>query len=189
MTQTSLPAARAAFIDQTGRPTPQFYRFLETLATAQAANPDSADIAAINAELAALQAEIDALPKGGSYPVLQVLGPLVSNGLLQNGFAQLRWNGTTSDVPEGSRLYFTDVRAQEAVVDNAITPGVTTKAPSEDAVSRALASTPVGAPYYVPPGSIFTVPLNQQVPFVDPIVLDGDMVINGRLIDISIAAN
>lgn len=189
MTQAQLPAARAALVDSNGVATPAFYRFFAALQRAQSGNPSADEIAAINAQLAALQAEIDALPKGGSYPVLQVLGPLVSNGLLQNGFAQLRWNGTTNDVPEGSRLYFTDVRAQEAVVDNAITPGVTTKAPSEDAVYRSLASVAVGAPYYVPSGSTFTVPLNQQALFVDPIVLDGDMVINGRLIDVSIAAN
>jgi hypothetical protein len=123
VTQTSLPAARAAFTDPSGRPTPQFYRFLETLATAQAANPDSADIAAINAQLAAIQAEIDALPAGGSYPTLRVLAPLVSEGLLQNGFAQLSWDGTTDDVPEGTtNLYYTAARVDAEIAAHATFP-------------------------------------------------------------------
>lgn len=112
MTQTNLPAARAAFTDQAGRPTPQFYRFLESLSAAQGTYSSDADIAAINAQLAALQAEIDALPKDSAYPILQALAPIYSDGLLQNGFARLRWGGTTSDVPEGSNLYYTDDRVR-----------------------------------------------------------------------------
>lgn len=112
MTQASLPAARAAMVDSSGVATPEFYRFFAALQRAQNGNPSSAEIAAINAQLAALQAEIDALPKGGSYPVLRALAPLYSDGLLQNGFAQLRWNGTTSDVPEGDNLYYTDERVR-----------------------------------------------------------------------------
>lgn len=91
MTQTSLPAARAAFIDQNGRPTPQFYRFLETLATAQAGNVSPDEITAINAQLAELQAEIAALPSA-EFPKLQVTYPILSQGLLQNGFAKLALN-------------------------------------------------------------------------------------------------
>lgn len=91
MTQTSLPAARAAFIDQNGRPTPQFYRFLETLATAQAGNVSPDEITAINAQLAELQAEIAALPSA-EIPKLQVTYPILSQGLLQNGFAKLALN-------------------------------------------------------------------------------------------------
>lgn len=114
MTQAPLPAARAALVDSSGVATPAFYRFFAQLQRAQNGNPSADEIAAINAQLAELQAEIDALSKGGSYPVLQVLGPLVSNGLLQNGFAQLRWNGNTDDVPEGARLYFTGARSYAA---------------------------------------------------------------------------
>ncbi len=40
---------------------------------------------------------------------------------------------------EGTKQYFTDARAKTAVVDNAITGGVTDKAPSQDAVNTALA--------------------------------------------------
>ena len=47
-------------------------------------------------------------------------------------------NLTTSNIPEGSRLYFTEPRARTAVVDNAITSGVTDKAPSQNAVFVAL---------------------------------------------------
>jgi hypothetical protein len=46
---------------------------------------------------------------------------------------------TTSDVAQGTNLYFTDALAQSAVVTQVITNGVTNKAPSEDAVFDALA--------------------------------------------------
>lgn len=132
---TSLPAARAAFIDPSGRPTPQFYRFLETLTTAQAGNVSPDEITAINAQLAELQAEIAALPSA-EFPKLQVTYPILSQGLLQNGFAKLAldqpvdsgggsllkivrdaWGRiagtstpTTTDLAEGSNLYFTAAR-------------------------------------------------------------------------------
>ena len=48
-------------------------------------------------------------------------------------------DGTTSDVPEGGNLYFTDARARTAAVADTITPGVTDIAPSQNAVSDALA--------------------------------------------------
>lgn len=46
---------------------------------------------------------------------------------------------TTTDIPEGTNLYFTDAAAQAATISQVITNGVTTKAPSEDAVFDALA--------------------------------------------------
>lgn len=46
----------------------------------------------------------------------------------------------TTQVAEGTNLYFTDVRAQTAAVENAINSGTTDKAPSEDAVFNALAA-------------------------------------------------
>lgn len=84
-----LPAASATLSDGRGLATPQFYRFFQSLSELDVNSSSQADIAAINTELAAIQAEIDALPKGAGYPVLQVAAPLVCNGLLQNGFAQL----------------------------------------------------------------------------------------------------
>lgn len=55
------------------------------------------------------------------------------------------WNGltgvvsvTTTQLPEGLNLYFTDVRAQTAVVVGSILSGDTTHAPSGDAVYTAL---------------------------------------------------
>jgi len=105
MTQTSLPAARASFVEQDGRPTPQFYRFLETLATAQTGNASASDIAEINAQLAALQDEIDALPESSDVPKLQVTYPILSQGLLQNGFAKLALN-QPGDTGTGSLLAF-----------------------------------------------------------------------------------
>lgn len=111
MTQTSLPAARAAFIDKDGRPAPQFYRFLESLATTQVASPTADDVAAINAALAKIDATL-ATSLAASFPTLLAQMPLKSMGLLQNGFAKLVWAGTTSDVPEGSRLYYTDDRVR-----------------------------------------------------------------------------
>jgi hypothetical protein len=47
---------------------------------------------------------------------------------------------TTDDVPEGSRQYFTNGRAQAAAVQNAINNGITDVAPSQDAVYDALAT-------------------------------------------------
>lgn len=46
----------------------------------------------------------------------------------------------TDDIDEGSNQYFTDERAQDAVISQVITNGVTDKAPSEDAVFDALAT-------------------------------------------------
>lgn len=46
---------------------------------------------------------------------------------------------TTSDLTESGNLYFTDARARTAVVDDAIADGMTTKAPSQNAVFDALA--------------------------------------------------
>src|SRR5574337_1178309 len=138
---TSLPAARAALIDQSGRPTPQFYRFLETLATAQAGNVSPDEITAINVQLAELQAEIAALPSA-EIPKLQVEFPILSQGLLQNGFAKLALNQpgdsgggallkivrdawgritgtstpTTTDLSEGENLYFTAARVLATVL-------------------------------------------------------------------------
>lgn len=114
MTQTSLPAARAAFTDQGGRPTPEFYRFLEALSVAQLGNLSAGDLDAINAQIAELRAEIDAIP-AGEYPTLRITPPLTMQGLLQNGFALLGWNGTTTDVPEGTNLYYTDARADARI--------------------------------------------------------------------------
>lgn len=109
-----LPSARARIADESGVPTAEFYRFLAALqrANTEGANPDT--IAAINVELAQLSAAVDALPEV-SFPTLIAQLPLKSDGFLQNGYAKLVWAGTTSDVPEGSRLYFTDPRVYAAV--------------------------------------------------------------------------
>lgn len=109
-----LPGARAALVDNAGVTTPPFYRYFQALERLQAGTASAADVAAINAQISAIQAEIAALPKS-SFPTLQVSAPLTSAGLLQNGFARLGWKGTTSDVPEGTNLYYTDARAQDAV--------------------------------------------------------------------------
>lgn len=58
-------------------------------------------------------------------------------------------DATTTDIAEGSNLYFTDSRAQTASVENAINSGTTNKAPSEDAVSTALAlKAPLASPTF-----------------------------------------
>lgn len=56
-----------------------------------------------------------------------------ANGLVTSGV-----DATTSDIAEGSNLYFTDNRARTAVVTQSITNGGTTKSPSEDVVFDAL---------------------------------------------------
>jgi hypothetical protein len=69
----------------------------------------------------------------------------------------LTWLGTrsTADLPENvNYLYFTDTRAQNAVVTQVITNGITNKAPSENAVFDALdlkVNAPVGATtFFIP---------------------------------------
>lgn len=189
---TTLPAARAQFIDAQGRPTPPFYRFLQNLKRVQEGDASDDDMAQLEQDIKTIALALgsptgdvaDIPPISSGYPTLRVTAPFRLSGLLQNGFAILSWLGTTTDVPEGENLYFTDARAQSAAVDNAITPGVTNKAPSEDAVAKALAKVASGVPYYVPAGDTFTVPLNQQALFSDPITIDGDLVVNGRLIDV-----
>lgn len=110
-----LPGARADLNDG-GPMRPEFYRYFAAQNQLQGGNASASDIAAINARIAALQAEINALPESGGYPTLRVLAPLKSQGLLQNGFAQLSWAGTTDDVPEGTtNLYYTDARADARI--------------------------------------------------------------------------
>lgn len=111
-----LPGARAALVDNQGVMRPEYYRYFAALENQQSGNASASDIAAINAKLAAIQDEINALPEGGGYPTLRVTAPLVSSGLLQNGFALLSWAGTTDDVPEGTtNLYYTDARADARI--------------------------------------------------------------------------
>lgn len=139
---TNLPAARAAFTDQDGRPTPQFYRFLEDLAVAQNGSLSSGDLAGINAQIVALQEAVASIPDG-QYPTLRVVAPLASAGLLQNGFAQLSWNGTTDDVPEGTtNLYFTNARADARIAAHDTVPCFLTD----------------GSPSYMPLASDLTIP-------------------------------
>lgn len=81
------------------------------------------------------------------YAVIYDHGLLVGLGdddhtQYHNDTRALTWLGTrsTADLPENvNYLYFTDARAQSAVVTQVITNGVTNKAPSEDAVYDALA--------------------------------------------------
>ena len=100
-----LPGARAALVDNAGVMTPQFYRFFSSLEKLQDGNASDADIAAINAQLAALQAEIDALPEAADRPTLQATYPILSQGLLQNGFANLALD-QPGDTGTGSLLAF-----------------------------------------------------------------------------------
>lgn len=39
-------------------------------------------------------------------------------------------------------------------------------------------------PYYIPAGEVFTVPVNKQVLWKEPIVVDGALVVNGLLIQV-----
>lgn len=98
-----LPGARAALVDDAGVTTPQFYRYFQALERLQAGTASAADITAINVEIAALQAQISALPES-SFPTLQVAAPLTSAGLLQNGFAKLGLTFANSIVVNGIAL-------------------------------------------------------------------------------------
>lgn len=193
---TTLPASRVRFTDAAGRPTPEFYRFLQTLKRVQDGSASDDDLAEVQNEIKGIAIALgsptgdveDIPPISSGYPTLKVTAPLRLSGLLQDGFAVLSWSGTTDSVPEGeTNLYFTDERAQAAAVDNAITPGVTNKAPSEDAVAKALANVAAGVPYFIPDGENYTVPNNIQALWTLPIELEGDatITVNGELVGVA----
>jgi hypothetical protein len=136
-----LPGARASFVGPDGRPTTEFYNFLEGLQRLQSAYASQTQLAAINTQLAGLQAEIDALPTSAGYPILQALFPIVSNGLLQNGFAQLSWQGTTDEVPEGdTNLYYTQARFWAALKAALVENSNITLTPDDGAQTMTIAS-------------------------------------------------
>jgi hypothetical protein len=86
-----------------------------------------------------------------SFSALPVTGELNKIYITLDTNYSYRWSGTvyvfigrpivnTDGLPEGStNQYFTDGRAQNAVITQAITDGVLNKSPSEDAVYEALA--------------------------------------------------
>jgi hypothetical protein len=117
-----LPRAGADLIPGKGPMAPEFYRYFLSLAQQAEGSANAGDVSALVAQLNALAAEVDALPHGTGYPTLQVTPPLTSAGLLQNGFALLGWAGTTSDVPEGVNLYFTNARADARIAAHATFP-------------------------------------------------------------------
>lgn len=84
----TLPSASAALTDTRGLATPQFYRFFQSLAAFEVNGASQSDITSLQSEISTIQAEIAGLPEL-QYPVLEVQAPIVSSGLLQNGFAQL----------------------------------------------------------------------------------------------------
>lgn len=100
---SQLPGARAP-IAGNEPPTPEYYRFLDSLQRLQSGSATASDIAALQAQITAIQAEIDALPSGQGYPTLLTTAPLTTSGLLQNGFAQLGINTLNSVVVNGSAL-------------------------------------------------------------------------------------
>lgn len=100
---SQLPGARAP-IAGNEPPTPEYYRFLDGLQRLQSGSATASDIAELQAQITAIQAEIDALPSGQSYPTLLTTAPLTTSGLLQNGFAQLGVNTLNSIVIDGSAL-------------------------------------------------------------------------------------
>lgn len=114
-TRTPLPAARAPIADASGIATAPFYRFLQELQTMTGGAANGGDVASLAAQVSALAGKVSALNASGGFPTLQVTPPLVSQGLLQNGFARLAWAGTTDDVPEGANLYFTDARVDARI--------------------------------------------------------------------------
>lgn len=106
-----LPGARAPIAGQF-QVSPPFYQFFRSLA--ETANSSSADVSAVQADIKKIASDLGS-PDGSvanippfttGTPTLKVLAPLTFAGLLQSGFMQIGWGGTTSDVPEGSRRYF-----------------------------------------------------------------------------------
>lgn len=97
-----LPGARAPIAGNLPA-TPQFYAFLRALERVQSGNASDADIDELKTQIAALQAQIDALPTSTTFPTLRVTSPLYMRGLLQNGFAQIGINlselNGSADIP------------------------------------------------------------------------------------------
>lgn len=100
-----LPAASAALSDKRGLTTPQFYRFFQSLAQLDINSASQADIAALQAEIEELAAEIAGIDTSPQYPVLQPIAPIFMNGLLQNGFAQIGIAATSGSSIPGSWVF------------------------------------------------------------------------------------
>lgn len=73
-----------------------------------------------------------------TFPARASTGNLVAKAITDQGLTLLGTTTTTS-LPEGINLYFTDTRARTAVITSSITNGDTTHSPSGDAVFDALA--------------------------------------------------
>ncbi len=118
-----------------------------------------------------------------------------ANGITVSGSADegytFTWAGTTSNVPEGTRLYFTDARARTAVIAATITDGDTTHSPSGDAVfdaiaviNAAIAAIPTGVPTLM--AANYTVAANIQALFTLPIEVGTyDLDIAGDLVEVA----
>lgn len=74
-----------------------------------------------------------------TFPARASTGNLVAKAITDQALTLLATTSTTN-LPEGTNLYFTDARAQAAVVTSSITNGDTTHSPSGDAVFDALAT-------------------------------------------------
>lgn len=92
-----LPSASAPVTAPSGLPSPQYYRFFEAMARIQDAAPTNAQIIELQTQIAQLATDLGS-PDGSvaripkldlehAYPTLRTAWPLVSQGLLQNGFA------------------------------------------------------------------------------------------------------
>jgi hypothetical protein len=114
-------------------------------------------------------------------------GTLKKYGFDAKGRLSQQADATTSDLAEGSNLYFTDARARAAAVADAIDPTVTDVAPSQHAVAEALAGATGGVPYLVEDGSSYRVPAGIQALWTLPIELEGDayLDIEGALVEVN----
>lgn len=87
-------------------------------------------------DLTALTARVDSLEDDSGSSML--VGRNGINVFDDGTSTEVRFAGTTDNVPEGANLYYTDARAQAACVTDDLQPDVTDVAPSQDAVLRAI---------------------------------------------------
>lgn len=116
---------------------------------------------------------------------------------IDNGNVIIQANGdvtttnlTVSNIGNISNLVVVNRSNLGSVSNVVITGGSTGQFIRTDGLGNLTFATPEGSgggqmPYYIPDGEAYTVEINKQGLFAYPITIDGDLVVNGILIDVS----